>query len=361
LVQFRVAKLQRRLRITRRELLPQKIGDVVGSEGTGSQRLLEGSRHRRGTIQPNQLEKFGDLAGEGAMGVGQASQVGFDGFLRAVSGEQGDQALLGLRTLGGSPVGQQLFLEALGTEGLTTLPAARVTDDFLRTVIKRHRGSIGFNEETLTYEMRRGTVAIPVEMQAKILLHPSLGGVAVIRREGGQRSQAVGAEAITGALSGFAVESLISDLVQPLPRLPVDLGEVGKVAEGPEVLTEVAYATTFHLSFLPTSGRIASSGIKIALAGKGQEARIEAHQGTDVFGDDGQEIVVPTFASDATQSLKSMEVATDEGLEALTVGELDVEHSTVALDQAEGIELPLITLIVEGSEMAPVDLEALTG
>jgi len=131
LVQFRVAKLQWGLRITRRELLPQEIGHIVGSEGTSGQRLLQGSRHRRGTILPNQLEKFGDLAGEGAIGVGQASQVGFDGFLRAVTGEQRDQASLGLGALGGSAVGQQLFLEALGTKSLTTPPAARVADNFL--------------------------------------------------------------------------------------------------------------------------------------------------------------------------------------------------------------------------------------
>jgi len=178
LVQFRVTKLQRRLRITRRELLPQEIGHVIGPEGTGGQRLLKGSRHRWGTILLNQLEKFGDLAGEGAIGVSQASQVGFDGFRRAVSGEQRGQALLGLRALGGSPLGQQLFLEALGTEGLTTPPAARVADDFLKAVVERHGGSIGFNEETLAHEMGRGTVAIAVEMQAKILSHPSLGGVA---------------------------------------------------------------------------------------------------------------------------------------------------------------------------------------
>ena len=56
-----------------------------------------------------------------------------------------------------------------------------------------------------------------------------------------------------------------------------------------------------------------------------------------------------------------MEVAADEGLEALTVGEFDVEHPAVTLNQAEGIELPLITLIIQGAEVAPVDLEALAG
>jgi len=182
-----------------------------------------------GPILPNQLEKFGDLAGEGAIGVGQAPQIGFDRFLRAITGEQGDQATLGLRTLGGSPVGQQLFLEALGTKSLTTPPAARVADDFLRAMIERHGGSVGFNNETLAHEMGRGTVAIPVETHSKILLHTDLGGIAVIRSEGRQRSQTVGTEAVTGSLAGFAVKSRVGDLVQPLSYLAVDLGEIGKL------------------------------------------------------------------------------------------------------------------------------------
>ncbi len=51
-----------------------------------------------------------------------------------------------------------------------------------------------------------------------------------------------------------------------------------------------------------------------------------------MLGDDCQEIVVPTFASDAAQGLKSMEVAPDESLEALAMGELDVEHPAVTID-----------------------------
>jgi hypothetical protein len=45
-----------------------------------------------------------------------------------------------------------------------------------------------------------------------------------------------------------------------------------------------------------------------------------------------------------------MLVAADEGLEALAVSELDVEQAAVALDQAEGIELALVALIVERVE-----------
>jgi hypothetical protein len=56
-----------------------------------------------------------------------------------------------------------------------------------------------------------------------------------------------------------------------------------------------------------------------------------------------------------------MDMAAHESLEALAVGELYVEFATVALDQAEGIELAGMALVQEPSEMAPVDFKTLTG
>jgi len=105
LVQLGIAELQRRLRIPRRELLPQQIGHVIGSEGAGVKRLLKSSGHGFRAVLPNQLEKLGDLAGESAIGVSQASEVALNRFLWAITNEQGDQASLGLRALGGSPMG----------------------------------------------------------------------------------------------------------------------------------------------------------------------------------------------------------------------------------------------------------------
>src|ERR1700745_4163270 len=56
-----------------------------------------------------------------------------------------------------------------------------------------------------------------------------------------------------------------------------------------------------------------------------------------------------------------MLVTADEVLEALAMGELDKEHPAVGFDQAEGVELALVALIIERTEVAPVDLEALAG
>ena len=56
---------------------------------------------------------------------------------------------------------------------------------------------------------------------------------------------------------------------------------------------------------------------------------------------DGQEIVIPAFAGHSVQHLKGVQVATDESLETLTMGELDVEHPAVSLGQDRGERLRL--------------------
>ena len=117
MVQLGIAELQRGLRITGRELLPQDVRDVIGSKGAGGKGLLEGAGHCFGAVLPDQLEKFGDLAGESAIGVGQTSKIRLDSFLTAVTDQQSDQAALCLRAVGSGPLGEQFFLEALGTKG----------------------------------------------------------------------------------------------------------------------------------------------------------------------------------------------------------------------------------------------------
>src|SRR5688572_26699402 len=56
-----------------------------------------------------------------------------------------------------------------------------------------------------------------------------------------------------------------------------------------------------------------------------------------------------------------MDVTADEGFKALAVCELDIKPAAVAFDAAEGVELTLVSLIVDRAEMPPVDLKAISG
>lgn len=93
----------------------------------------------------------------------------------------------------------------------------------------------------------------------------------VIGSEGRQRTDTIGAEAIARSLAGLTMQALVGDLVQPFARLAIDIGGVGKLAEGLEVLAEITDAATFHFAFLPTRGRVAGSGVEVTLAGEAQK------------------------------------------------------------------------------------------
>src|ERR1019366_843786 len=75
----------------------------------------------------------------------------------------------------------------------------------------------------------------------------------------------------------------------------------------------------------------------------------------------GSQVVIPEFAGDSVQHLKSVNVTTNKGLETLAVGELQILHPAVSIDEGEGVELPLVALVVERLEVTPVDLEAFAG
>src|SRR5271169_1774532 len=81
---------------------------------------------------------------------------------------------------------------------------------------------------------------------------------------------------------------------------------------------------------------------EVVLAREGQEAGMETNQVAVMLGDGGRQIVIPEFPRHALQGVEGMDMAAHESLEALAVSELHVEFATVALDQAEGIELARI-------------------
>jgi hypothetical protein len=78
-----------------------------------------------------------------------------------------------------------------------------------------------------------------------------------------------------------------------------------------------------------------------------------------VFGNGSGEIIEPQFARAAAQRFKGVEVAAHEGFEALAVCELQVHLSAVALHQAKGVQFARRPVVGQGSEVSPIDIEAL--
>jgi hypothetical protein len=56
-----------------------------------------------------------------------------------------------------------------------------------------------------------------------------------------------------------------------------------------------------------------------------------------------------------------MENTTDKGFKGLAMGELNIEQAAVGFHQAKAIELALVPLVIQDTEVAPVDLETVSG
>src|SRR5512136_806451 len=79
-----------------------------------------------------------------------------------------------------------------------------------------------------------------------------------------------------------------------------------------------------------------------------------------MFGDGSDQVVIKALICPAAHKLKSMDMAADEGLKTLAVGKLDIEPAAMAFNTAKGIELALVSLVIDGIEMPPVDLKTIS-
>ncbi len=77
-----------------------------------------------------------------------------------------------------------------------------------------------------------------------------------------------------------------------------------------------------------------------------------------MFGNGGRQIIEPQLAVDATHETECVDMTAHERLEALAVGELQIQLAAVTFHQTEGVEFSRMPLIGKRVEVSPVDLEA---
>ena len=76
-------KPQRRLHLAPLLLLAENVGDVIGAEGACGVRFGERGGYRFRAIFTNQSEQFAHLARQGAVRIGEPSQIFFRRRVRA--------------------------------------------------------------------------------------------------------------------------------------------------------------------------------------------------------------------------------------------------------------------------------------
>jgi hypothetical protein len=134
------------------------------------------------------------------------------------------------------------------------------------------------------------TVTIAIESQPEVLVDERFGGVAIVIGNDRQWPQCFRLEAFQRPFAGLAMQALIGDLGQPLPRLTIDIVQIGELAQRPEVLAKISDGA-LDFSFFPAAGRIAGMREEAVFTGEGEESRKETDETTVVLDDGGGQIL----------------------------------------------------------------------
>src|SRR5262249_20278143 len=136
----------------------------------------------------------------------------------------GDQAVLSSGPLCRRELGEQFFLKALATHGLSPLPTTSVRDDLVVLVIDGDAGGVSFDGEMVADVARRHTVTIAGEAEAKIVVNQGFGTIAVVGRDCRHSSQSFWLKAFLRGLVGFTMSALIGHFFEPPACLQIDVG-----------------------------------------------------------------------------------------------------------------------------------------
>lgn len=333
-----IAQPERGLRTAWRTLLAEDVGNVVCTESAGCRGFLNGSGHVLRAVLPDQFQEFRDLPGERTVRIRHVAEVRLHKSSRTQAIQRIEQPLLRLGTARRRPLlGEDLF-ETIGAESLAAPPRPRITDDLLNAIIDGDGTGIGLDRQPPANVAVWHTIAIGIKPKSEILVNEGFAGVAVVVRDDGQRPQGLRLETIERPLARLAVHALISDFGEPLPRLAINIMQIGELTQRPEVLAQVSNGA-FHFSFFPTAGGIAGVREEAIFAGEAKESGEKTDEASVVFGNGGGQIIVGDLTRNATQRSKCVNMTTGEGFETLTMREFDIEHAAVRIDEGKSIEL----------------------
>jgi len=135
------------------------------------------------------------------------------------------------------------------------------------------------------------------------------------------------------------VHSHIRDLVSPLVGLGLDVCQIFERSQGPEVVANVVDGAFFDLSLLMSLAQVTRQWNRPEGSQKGKESIIKANEGAVSLDHCGEHIIVDQSFCRPLEKHESIEQTPVQGFLSLGMGELQVEHTAVALDECHTVEL----------------------
>ena len=251
---MRVFELDRWVLPLRGHLLIEDVFNIVDANGLMAQRPLHGLDQGVRTVVVFEGKQFFDAFGEGLLGAGQTFERGLGTLAQ---GEKG-RHLLGVPGTAVVLVGHLAMLGEF--DALFPQPAAGMGGHGLVLQVAGELVVVGFDGERFANEPGGHAISVAIEVDTKIGVHLGLGGIAAVGEELRQGAHGGWGKAFAGALPGGGMDSGIGDLIAPRVGLALEIGEITKRAQGPEVMPDVVDRSLFDFALFLGLPHVAGNG-----------------------------------------------------------------------------------------------------
>ena len=246
-------------------------------------------------------------------------------------------------------------------EALFALPAARMGGHGFVFQGAGELVVVGFDGKRFANKPGGHGIGVAIEMDTKIGVHLGLHGIAAVGQKRRQGAHSAWVKAVDGPLPSGGVASDIGHLIAPLIGLALEIGEITKRSQGPEVIPKVMDRAFFDFPLFLGLPHMAGTGGDLERPQKRQKVVVEAHQGALALHNGGAHGVMDKFPRGALKEVKGIEETLVQGLLPLRMGKFEVEQATMPFNPGQAIEFARGVAIGEGPKVAPVDLALVAG
>ncbi len=294
---------------------------------------MDGLEQSGGSVVVLQGEESGRALFERGSGCGQVLHVHLGVFAKAH--EDGDivREPLDLST----PAGLLHVVGKLDTP--IALEGSPMGGDGLVFEVNGQGFMIGLDCNRFSNKPRGNGIGIAIKGDGKIRVYLGRCGIPTVGEQIRKGRQGFRLEPVDGALPRGGVHSEVCDLIAPLCGLGLNIVQVTKRSQGPEVVADVVDGAFLDLSLLVGLPDVAGDRHHVKRPQKIQEGLVEPHQGAVALDDGCEHVVVDQLLRASSEELEGAHQCPMQGFLPLGVGKLQGKESAMAFDDRKGIEL----------------------
>src|SRR5215472_6866220 len=181
-----------------------------------------------------------------------------------------------------------------------------------------------------------------------------------MQRRGQQTRLLFGEDVDNDAAAVARPWSAMSDLIAPLPSLPVAFGQRREGPPGPERIADIANGA-LHAALLIARAHLTRLGSEVVMGAQLDQARVEENVCAAAFQHSRLEVVVENGARLSVPSLEGMHVTAQKVLGALIEEELEIDGARIRQRHHKTGKSALRAADADMAEVSPIDLPLLAG